>query len=197
MKKIFLLIILGASLISCGNFGKRNSPTKADHFKAFVEKVGYVNLPYSHDLDIDEEEYKYQIDVKSTDSLFFDNYENLIIGVLPDTSGFYAILYYIIGDDLYPALKTFDKNGEEIDKQIICYGNCAGCDYECDFCSEVTTITSDLKIKITSCIQITRCDDDENKIPETTICKIYTTTGQIKPDGTISLKKEEVNCEGF
>ena len=198
MKKIFLLIILGVSITSCGNFGKRNSPTKADHFKAFIEKVGYINLPYSHDLNLDEENYNYQIDEKSTDSLFFDNYENLIIGVLPNTSDFYAILYFAIGDDLYPALKTFNKNGEKIDDQKICYGYCAGCDCDCDSCADITTIDADFKITMNYAIKATECDDDGNKIPETTICKIYTTTGQIKPDGTIYLKKEEEkNCEGF
>ncbi len=195
MKQLWIIVIIGI-LAGCGSSGNNKELSKADLMKAFVEKVGYVELPYTHDLNLDEENYQYLIDSKSTDTLFFNSYDKQIIGVLPNTSGFYAILYYSVGDDLYPSLKTFSKNGELIDSKEICYGLCAGCICECDSCSDITSISRDLRIAMSFYVKATECDSTGEQISGTTICKAYSTDGYIKPDGMIVLnERKEIDCE--
>lgn len=195
MKNILLLSFAGI-LFSCGSATKQREFTKAHYIRAFVEKVGYIDMPYSHNLNLDKEDYRYLIDYKSLDTLFFDVCDNQIIGVLSDTSNYFAVLYYRIGDDLYPSLMTFNKSGERIDDKKICYGFCAGCDCECDSCADVTTISKDLKINMTYYIEATECDSIGNKLFETTTCKIFKIEGLIQPNGLIALNKEiEIDCE--
>ncbi len=195
MKKLLIIIITGL-ILGCTSSIKERVITKADFIRILAKKIGFINLPYSHNLNLDKEDYKYLIDSKSIDTLFFDNYDNQIIGVIPDTSKFFAILYYGIGDDLYPSIRTFSKNGDKIDSKMICYGFCGGCGCECDSCSDVTTIGNDLKIKLTHYIKATECDSVGEKIPETTTCKIFTIDGYVQSNGMIILNKQkEEDCD--
>jgi hypothetical protein len=195
-KKHWLILIFAGLLLSCVNTTKPRELTKADFIRTFVKKAGYIDLPYAHNLTTDNETYKYSIDSKSLDSLFFDNSINQIIGVIPDTTTYFAILYYDPGDDLYPSLRTFNKSGEIIDSKKICLGYSAGCGCECDSCSDLTTIGEDLKIEMSYYIKATECDSNGIKLPETTTCKVITVEGNVKPDGTIVLNEErEMNIK--
>ena len=189
MRYLMILISIGL-FIDCGTPKGNRDLTKADCIRNFVRKVGFVKLPYSHNLNLDKEEYKYLIDYKSNDTLFFKSPNNQIIGVLPDTLNYFGILYYSVGDDLYPCLVTFNKNGEKIDDQKISNGLCAGCGCECDSCSDITTITKDLKINSHFFLKSTDCDSIGNKILGTTKYYLSTVDGFIKTSGRIKLNEK-------
>jgi len=189
MRYLMILISTGL-LIGCGTSKWNKDLNKADYIRNFISKVGFVKLPYSHNLNLDKEEYKYLIDYKSNDTLFFKSPINQIIGVLPDTLNYFGILYYAVGDDLYPCLITFNKNGEKIDDQKISNGLCAGCGCECDSCSDITTVTKDLKISSHLFLKSTDCDSIGNKIPSNTKCMLSIVDGFVNSAGKIKLNNE-------
>jgi hypothetical protein len=189
MRPLIVLLICG--FLSCCSSKIANiDSSKCDNLRILVKKVGFQSLPYKHDLSKDSDFYKYRINPKSNDTLFFSEGNGLLIGVLPDTTSYFGILYYKIGDALCPSLRTFDKNGKLISDRSISFGICAGCDCECDSCSDSITITKDLDIKMFNYLKSTKCDSLGKKIPGTTNCKVITIEGLVDKTGEIKMKEK-------
>lgn len=133
--KIYLTLFMTLILTACGN---KNLNTN-DTFSELVAKLKILDSSFSYDLMKQDDENYYHTNTKE-DSLF-TNFTVSIIGLLPDTAETYKIIYLYPGDDLYPTLRTFTKQGKLIDDQNICYNLCAGWDCTMDSCESLLTMT--------------------------------------------------------
>jgi hypothetical protein len=119
---------------------------RIEYLSDLIEKVGFLNLPISYDILKADFESKYTTKSNSIDTLFFESENVHVCGFLPDTSSYYCILYYQIGDLVYPKLLTIDKHGLIIDKKDLCLDVC-GAPVEVDSSINRFEIDKDLNIK--------------------------------------------------
>jgi hypothetical protein len=184
-----LKLIFALTLISCVH--NSHDRFKVDYVRSLIKKVGFQNLPYSHDLIDDKIDSKYDINRNSLDTLYFNDLNSHIVGVLPDTTNFYCFLYFGVGDALYPCLTTIDKNGNKIDSKSICIGQCAGIMIQYDTCIDNVTIEKDMTINMYYRLHgFVNSKNDSNKID--TICNMMIWTGRIDKNGKIIVKESEL-----
>jgi len=166
---------------------------KLEHIQRVIQKSGFVILPLTFDANINSSlKRNYNVDLKSNDSLIFDKDTYSIVGFLPDTAEYYAILFHTVGDMLYPTIMTIDKKGNKIDRKIICTAGCAGyAALEVTSCYDSVWIYNDLKIKSIS--KVIGTVDTEDSIPKTIdICNIRKTEGSIDKSGKINLQNSGI-----
>jgi len=112
MKKI-LIVILGLIFFSsCNNSGNE----KERAFREFMNKFEPLETPITINVHSDLNCDCKALDQNSTDSLFiqFRNSNTRSFGFIPDTTDFYAFIYFYIGDSRYFWVKTFDKSYNKI-----------------------------------------------------------------------------------
>jgi hypothetical protein len=187
--KCIRFFIFSTFLISCIQSNTYNF--RAKYIRSLIKKVGIQELPYSFDLTKDQIQSKYDIDRNSIDTLFFDDWNGHVAGVLPDTSNFYCFLYYSVGDALYPNLVTIDKKGKIIDKANICIGNCAGLMIDIDSCIDKVTINKDLSINLL--YRVRGSAETRDSIPKTVkVNNQIIGKGKILKNGKIEISKGEI-----
>lgn len=184
MKLNFYLIFFAISFtFACHPEQQSSGPDKPKYIRELIHRTGFVALPYSHDLMSDKETYKYSIDENTIDTLFFNDRNSHIIGFLPDTTVYYGILYFGVGDDFYPCIMTIDKFGNKIDDKSICIGQCAGIMEEYSACIDKVTIEEDLSLQmyyhLDGYIDIQLSAD--------TICEETTWSGNIEKTGKVCI----------
>ena len=156
------------------------------YLKELIQKVGILELPFSHDILNDGIESKYVIRENSLDTLFFENGNVQICGVLPDTSSYYCFLYYAIGDIAYPRLLTIDKEGKEIDRQNISLGVCGA---PIDVDTSINRFEIDKNMNIKSYYKCHGTVDTNDSITKTAVInELEEGTGMITRDGKIELQ---------
>lgn len=199
MKQRLLITLILIGLISCNSSKqtlKEPQEIKLEQIRKVIQKTGFVTLPLIFDANIDNSlESNYKVDFKSNDSLIFESDIWSIIGFLPDTTDYFAFLYHTVGDMLYPTIMTIDKNGNKIDRQIICAAGCAGHTMlEVSSCYDSVWIYNDLKIKSIS--KVIGTVDTEHSIPQTlNICNMRILDGMIEQNGKIKLKNSDlIDC---
>ncbi len=171
---------------------KKNTDTNAhrlEYIRALVKKVGFQSLPYSYDLMESKINTKFTVDIHSMDTLFFDS--GAFGGVLPDTTNYFAFLYYQTGDSLYPFLTTIDKNGNVIDTKNIGIGACRGLLIDIDSCIDRVTIRKNLEIELL--YKMHGSTESNDSIPSIIkICNQIVGRGKITNEGRILLTKGEL-----
>jgi len=194
-----LIILFFIGLISCNSSKqtvKEPQEIKLEQIRNVIQKTGFVILPLIFDANIDGTlKSDYKVDFKSNDSLIFESDIWSIVGFLPDTTDYFAFLFYTVGDMLYPTIMTIDKKGNKIDRQIICAAGCAGHTVlEVSSCYDSVWISKDLKIKSISKVIGTVITEDS--IPQTlNICNMRQLTGFIDKNGKIKTKDSElIDC---
>jgi hypothetical protein len=199
IQKPLLIILALIGILSCNSSKHTQGQShdiKLEQVKTIIQQSGFVKLPLTFDANLDNSlKSNYNVDLKSIDSLIFDSDINSIVGFLPDTAEFYAFLFHTVGDMLYPTIMTIDKNGNKIDRQIICAAGCAGhAALEVTSCYDSVWIYNDLKIKSIS--KVIGTVDTEDSIPKTLIiCNMRIVDGMIDLSGKINLKKSDlINC---
>ncbi|MGE0090878.1 MAG: hypothetical protein AB7S50_15520 [Bacteroidales bacterium] len=199
MKQKLLIALIFIGLISCNSSKqtvKEPQEIKLDQIRKVIQKTGFVKLPLIFDANSDNSlKSNYDVDFKSNDSLIFESDIWSIIGFLPDTTDYYAVLFHSVGDMLYPTIMTIDKNGNKIDRQIICTGGCAGhAAVDISSCYDSIWIESDLKIKSIS--KVIGTVETEDSIPQTlNICNMRILDGLIEKNGKIRLKDSDlIDC---
>lgn len=199
IKDILLLFSILICLIACDTHGLKDKTThdiKIEHFKTVIKSSGFIKLPLIFDANIENSlKTNYKVDLKGKDSLIFDSDIRSIIGFLPDTTEYYAILFYTAGDMLYPTIMTFDKKGNRIDRQIINAAGCAGhAALDVISCYDSVWISSELNIKSVS--RVIGTVETEDSIPKTlNICNIRKVEGLIEKSGKIVLKNSDlIDC---
>ena len=136
----------------------------------------------------------YYIDKKSPDKLFFDAAHEQIIGVLPDTSNFFGVLYFEPGDDLYPSLITLDKNGFKIDDKRLCYFDCPDVDCSVDSCFSFLDFQQGMTFLFRLRMKTCDCDNKGKKIAGTAICIVKESKGHVSKTGKIILSERIEKC---
>jgi hypothetical protein len=175
--KISIALIVLVVLASCTNSHEQ----AGNSFGQFLSRLPVLHSFY-YDLNKQDAENCYAPTGK--DTLFF-NPPLPIIGLLPDTIDNYKIVYLYPGDDHYPYLKTFSKNGQLIDDQNICYGDCAGWDCTTDSCESYVKLLSNHAIEAYIKVTSTDCDSIGKKIPSTTKTEVRKQTISVNKKGKI------------
>lgn len=201
MKKTIIYSIICATLFcSCHSnnlTNKESQDIKVIQIRNLISNVGFINLPIEIDANIENSlTGNYNVNFNGLDSLVFDKDIYSVVGFLPDTTDYYAFLFHTVGDMLYPTIMTISKEGNKIDRQIICAGACAGhAALDIVSCYDSVWIYKDLRIASTS--RVIGTIETEDTIPQIlNVCNKITVTGQINKNGQIKLKESDIiNCD--
>lgn len=198
-QKRFLILFIFSGLISCNlakQAEKQPHEIKLEQIKKVIQRSGFVKLPLAFDANNDESlRSNYVVDINSNDSLIFDSDIFSIVGFLPDTTEYYAILFHTVGDMLYPTIMVMDKKGNKIARQIISASGCAGlAALDILSCYDSVWVYNDLKIKAIS--KVIGTVEIEDSIPQTIdICNKRILEGLIEKNGKIKIKTSDlIDC---
>jgi hypothetical protein len=188
MKSITCLTIFFI-LTSCNSATNLTKPglesQRIAYLTDLIKKVGFLKLPISYDIEKADFESKYTTKENSIDTLFFKSANEIVCGFLPDTSRYYCILYYQIGDLDYPNLLTIDKRGAIIDRKGLCLNVC-GPPVEVD--SSINRFEIDKSLNIKSFFYCHGKVETNDSIPkQLEVSEKIDGTGNITKDGKIKL----------
>ena len=162
--------------------------TKKSDFDLLVTNLKRLDVGYTYDQIKQDAENCYTPD-KNADSIFYSPTVP-ILGVLPDNGEIFSIIHFEPGDDLYPILRTFDKNGRMIDEENIAYGYCAGWDCDFDECEEGFKIIDKTTILGILTLVTTPCDSLGNKNSSLTKKEVKQRTLTVDNSGKISVSEK-------
>jgi len=188
---VFSILLMALVTLSCSRSRSDipNDRANLPRIKDFLNKIQEVPVGYKYDLQHQDSEGFYQ--TSKIDSLFFSEYIS-VIGFFPDTSRHYSILYLEPGDDLYPSIKVFSKDGELTDSKTVCYADCAAGDCGMDSCSSFIQVASRSSIKRSILLVSAKCDSLGNKIPGTSSKKEKSQVVVIDDVGHIKFDLENI-----
>jgi hypothetical protein len=166
------------------------SSEKEITFRKFLKHFKVLTLPYSYKSasQFTNESSYYAVPDKSPDTLFLPHF-SICYKMLPDTTNFFGLLSFIIGDGFAPVLTTYDKRGNKISNQQIDVAKCDG-GGPCYTCSEYTYIYKDVSIFSIDTFYHYSCDSIykiSDSVPRVSVISI---TGKIYSDGRIVLSSE-------
>ncbi len=162
-----------------------------DTFTDLIPKLKVLRSSFTYDLIKQNADYLYK--TNSSEDSIFTNYPVSIIGLLPDTLENYKILYLQPGDDLYPTLRTYNKEGKLIDDHNICYNLCAGWDCNMDSCESSIKLISENKIERYLRVVKSDCDSLGNKIQSTLKTQTFKQIIKVDKNGKIVFGTEQIN----
>ncbi|GAO44724.1 hypothetical protein FPE01S_03_07630 [Flavihumibacter petaseus NBRC 106054] len=158
-----------------------------------MKKFKIVQLPFYYkgwtDETIDISKLA-TLDQHSGDTAFYDiSDENIkCYGILSDTTNFYSLIYFRIGDAPVPVLATYSKKGKMLDNQdLLCYG--CGSDFGLEYCSYTAQIKKTLDIYIADTSVYSGQNDslDLDNVKKSDSTFINYKTGKIELNGKISI----------
>ena len=199
-KTIIHTIICATLFCSCNSnnlTNKESQNIKVNQIRNLISNIGFVNLPIEIDANIENSLIGiYNVNFNGPDSLVFDKDIYSVIGFLPDTTDYYAFLFHTVGDMLYPTIMTISKEGNKIDRQIICFKGCVGhAALDIISCYDSIWIYKDLRIMSISKV-VGTIETDEANPKLLNICNEINKTGQINKNGQIIIKENDIiNCD--
>lgn len=187
---------------SCKNSNVENQQLYQSNnttFRHYLKKFKPVELPFTYtdnyagkSVDMDQ---LFSLDNKSNDTLFLksDYLEEIkCLGMLPDTSEFFALIYLYPAEDYYPQIVTYDKKGTIIDEASLLAVGC-GSDCGLSSCSQIAMINKNLSIFCAdTLIWEHMCDSLGQVIPNSSQIWINTKSGQISNKGKLMLEKKSI-----
>lgn len=135
-------------------------------FKRFISKFRLISLPYTINTDcFSPSKSLYRTFNSQNDSLFIkETNHNIALGLLPDTSNFFAVIYCAPATCYIPTLATYSKNGQLLSEEQI--GN--GCGADCGYtCFDYVKINSLEDIVLVNSIEMFECDSLAQETPGT------------------------------
>jgi len=194
MTRSFLLIIL-TLFFSCKTDKPKNKYEQIQHV---IEKSGFIKLPLVFDANIEGIlKTNYSVNYAGDDTLLFkDNGIFELVGFLPDTTNYYAFIYFTIGDMLYPTIVTMDKNWQKIDEKIICTWGCLTSPLvNVISCYDSVWIYEDLRIRSVSRVVGAIEIEEDSTLEVLDICSMKILDGFIDKTGKINIKESGLkNC---
>jgi hypothetical protein len=174
--------------------GNNPEPSGKSTFQNFLRNFRYAELPIVIKVDQDTtliDRLKH-LEVKDFPFIKDEGYSDIhAYCILPDTSNYYSLVWFVPADNLAPLITTFSKNGDMISQELIGAGRC-GSDC-CYSCFETVTINRDHSIHAVDTISSCDCDEKGNPREDTRRNYIYLRTGSINKNGKIVMTegKEE------
>lgn len=179
---IFLVVAISGVMWYL-NYSKKEetkTTTRYQVLRDLYTKLKIIDLPF----EFSNGDYNFNsYTVSGTDTLLFNN-ETRLIGVLEDTTNYFAFIKEIIGDFNTPVLVTVNKNGKLISEEplVLGYGDDCGYDFE-----DKNVLATDLTISLYLKEELQECDEEGAFGPTTFI--ETTQTGYINPKGHIIMQK--------
>jgi hypothetical protein len=134
MNKLLTILILPIILHGCTINRQHVTDSKIDRqkFDTFINRFKVLKLPYSFDqLCIIDSTINVELDMDN-DSTFIGFVGPCItIGILPDTSRFFKILFGIGATCYIPNIAIFKKDGTKVSEEQLAFGCGAGPGYAC------------------------------------------------------------------
>jgi hypothetical protein len=189
-----LLALAVVAVLLFASSCKDDDKAKRQMISNIIKESGFIKLPLAFNVDYDVSlKLNYRVNHKSNDTLLLEGVIDGIIGFLPDTTNYYAFLYYTIGDMLAPTIRTMDKNWQKIDNKEICTYGCAGhLALNVRSCYDSVWIYRDLKIKSISKVVGTVEIEDDSTSQVLNICNMRLLDGLIDKNGKIDIEKSDV-----
>jgi hypothetical protein len=134
MNKILTIIILTIILHGCNISRKQAANPNIDRqkFNTFINRFKVLDLPYSFDqLCTIDSTLNVKLDMDNDSSFIGFVGPCITIGILPDTSNFFKVLYGIGATCYIPNIAIFNKNGTKVSEDQLAFGCGAGPGYEC------------------------------------------------------------------
>lgn len=187
--RILILILTSVTIWSCGTKSANNDKKETGNdFQVLVSNLRTLETGYTYDVVKQDAEDCYTPD-NNADSLFY-NPPFPILGQF-NNGTIYSIIHFQPGDDMWPIIQTFDKEGNLIESETIAFGHCAIGDCEYDECDEKFTIINKNKIEDTMTIVWTPCDSLGNKDANLTKKEIWKKTITVDEKGKLILNEEK------
>jgi hypothetical protein len=204
MKQYIFLPVFLLLLYACGNNPKSTNSSEVvkvqqqeSPIKGFIRKFKVLPFPFYYLGWARNDYYKdqsFELNWNSTDSLFYTKSDVPVYGyaMLADTSKFYSLIYFETGDEIYPVLVTYSKNGQQLSKEALLVTGC-GSDCGLKYCSYTAQIDKGFSIYIADTLKYDgMCDSTGNYAPDSDSTFIYSKTGQVNKTGVIKLGEEQV-----
>lgn len=193
----YLAIVLLLLFTTCSQPNKNSESIRLQHARTLLKKIGFQPLPFSYDMAKQNPNVRHRVDRNSNDTLFFDDVNGSVGGVLPDTSRYFGFIYYKLGDSHYPYLVTVNKKGKIIDRQSIGIGACGGLTIDVDSCVDEVTISTNLELELRyKVIGTAEAQTSDSTVQTVKVCNTIVGRGQITEDGKIEIKKGDLKeCE--
>jgi hypothetical protein len=131
------------------NSTELKNKSKVEELNALIEEVGFIELPYAahYPMEIDS---NYITNCTKEHPAIFDlliGCHNDLVGFIPDTTNFFALLYINLETSETPRIITFNKKGDKIDDKLITEQNSWLFPGEIIENEEYTMINSDLSLQ--------------------------------------------------
>jgi hypothetical protein len=134
MNKSTLILILLFLIQSCGIIKQDSNAYNPDQqkFRIFIHRFKVINLPYSFDqLCTIDSTINVDLDMDN-DSIFIGFVGPCItIGLLPDTSKYFKVIYGIGATCYVPNIAIYKKDGTKISQEQLAFGCGVGPGYQC------------------------------------------------------------------
>jgi hypothetical protein len=132
-------------------------------FKRFISKFKLLSLPFKANTGCYEPDSALCVPLDMDNDSIYIGYTGpgLAVGIIPDTSNFYAVIYCTASACYMPVLAVYSKNGSLINKREISKGCGIGVGYSC---SEILEITSLKEIVVVYTKENFKIDNFGNKI---------------------------------
>jgi hypothetical protein len=184
--KTLIVILISFTILSCETKSTSNE-NQGNNFQALVSNLKTLEVGYTYDLGKQDAEGCYG--PENSDTLFYSP-PFPILGQFKN-GAIYSLIHFEPGDDMWPIIRTFDKDGKSIDNATIVFGNCAGLDCDYDECEEKFKIVNASTIESVMTVVTTPCDSVENKDPKLTKKEIWKRTLTIDEKGIIHSMEEQ------
>jgi hypothetical protein len=190
MKRTTCLIFIFIFLVSCSN--KHITTDKEKDFRSLLSKLKPLDLPFVINSKTIQNFTPVNLNRQSGDMLFLklnDIYPAEALGYLSDTTNFYKLIYYFVGDAFYYRIAIIDKfynviSDTDISSDNTCVPNEPGSNY----CSTTIEFNKDNTIKCIDSTDNNGIDSLGNIIDSIRIIKTTVKILKIENDGKISVK---------
>jgi len=178
MKKIVFITLISTLMFSC------KEENKNKNFAAFLNTIPELQLPFNANSYVDLQT-KVQID--TTFNKYNDIYANGIYGKIKINDSINAIIYLLAGDNVFPKIVTYDKQGTKIAEQIL-VNLPGGSDGYNGNGSSFVNLNKDLEIQIIDTTNSFERDSTDVIIEKSRSTEITIEKYIIKPNGQIMPK---------
>lgn len=193
MRFLLILILTSWTIWSCGTNSSTDDKGTQNDFQVLISNIKALETGYTYDIVKQDTEDCYE--PKNSDTLFY-NPPFPILGQF-NNGTIYSVIHFEPGDDMWPIIRTFDKDGKSIDRATIVFGNCAGWDCDFDECDEKFKLINSNTIESVMTIVTTPCDSRGKKDSTLTEKEIRKKTVMVDDSGKLIINEEKTTDSKF